>query len=307
MSIEKQLVKRSNSTCELCASTDNLAVYTVAPANEASEKDSIYICSTCSSQIDNPETMGANHWRCLNDSMWSTVPAVQVIAWRMLSRLKAEGWPQDLLDMLYLDEELQAWAEATGEGIDPDEMTVDDTGAPVAVEGKEVQPFKTICRELNIEHKHPGRGRLTLMFKAGRNKGATCGLSVFFQIWTAVVVGLFMGGAPFFFGLIFGFVDIIVFAILMSMLFSSAKIEITARDILITRKFMGFGRTKTMRLENLESIKPTTSMQSNNNHYYVLNFKGKDKQELEAGGMILGKSNAKRVIAEIMEVVRENE
>ncbi|OQX39454.1 MAG: hypothetical protein B0D91_01520 [Oceanospirillales bacterium LUC14_002_19_P2] len=34
----------------------------------------------------------------------------------MLKRLSSEGWPQDLLDMLYLDEETQAWAESTGEG-----------------------------------------------------------------------------------------------------------------------------------------------------------------------------------------------
>lgn len=131
MSIEKQFEKRSKSTCELCAVTDNLAVYTVAPAIQESEKDSIYICQTCSSQINNPETMDANHWRCLNDSMWSTVPAVQVVAWRMLNRLKSEGWPQDLLDMLYLDEETKIWAEATGEGVDPDDVVkhIDSNGA----------------------------------------------------------------------------------------------------------------------------------------------------------------------------------
>jgi len=48
--------------------------------------------------------------------MWSQVPAVQVMAWRMLTRLSAEGWPQDLLDMLYLDNDLLAWAQASGEG-----------------------------------------------------------------------------------------------------------------------------------------------------------------------------------------------
>ena len=95
--------------------------------------------------------MDANHWRCLNDSMWSTVPAVQVIAWRMLSRLKAEGWPQDLLDMLYLDEELQAWAEATGEGVDPDDVVkhLDSNGAVLGnktrvkvVKNKVAPPFR---------------------------------------------------------------------------------------------------------------------------------------------------------------------
>ncbi|MFZ9035370.1 MAG: alkylphosphonate utilization protein [Francisellaceae bacterium] len=63
-------------------------------------------------QIENPEQMDANHWRCLNDSMWSGVPAVQVMAYRLLKQLAGEGWPQELLDMLYLDEETKAWAEA---------------------------------------------------------------------------------------------------------------------------------------------------------------------------------------------------
>ena len=48
--------------------------------------------------------------------MWSQVPGVQVMAWRMLNRLKSEAWTQDLLDMLYLDDEILAWAKATGEG-----------------------------------------------------------------------------------------------------------------------------------------------------------------------------------------------
>lgn len=147
MSLEKELIKRS-SVCELCGADENLGVYTLAPANEASERDSIYICGTCSGQIDNPETMDANHWRCLNDSMWSTVPAVQVMAWRMLNRLKSEGWPQDLMDMLYLDEEMQAWAESTGEGIDPDDVVkhIDSNGA-VLQAGDSV----VLIKDLNVK------------------------------------------------------------------------------------------------------------------------------------------------------------
>ncbi|MCK5401125.1 MAG: alkylphosphonate utilization protein, partial [Flavobacteriaceae bacterium] len=73
---------------------------------------------------ENPDTVDANHWRCLNDSMWSAVPAVQVVAWRMLNRLKSEGWPQDLLDMMYLDEDALKWAQATGEGEDETEKII---------------------------------------------------------------------------------------------------------------------------------------------------------------------------------------
>jgi protein PhnA len=115
MSIEKVLRERSGSVCELCGSTDQLQVYAVPPA---AADNSILICQTCLERIIDPTKMDANHWRCLNNSMWSTVPAVQVMAWRILNSLRHEGWPQDLLDMLYLDDETLAWAKATEEAVD---------------------------------------------------------------------------------------------------------------------------------------------------------------------------------------------
>jgi protein PhnA len=44
--------------------------------------------------------------------MWSPVPEVQVVVYRMLNQLKSEGWPVDLLEMMYLEEETKVWAEA---------------------------------------------------------------------------------------------------------------------------------------------------------------------------------------------------
>ena len=116
MSIESELHTRSGSQCELCGASSDLQVYAVPPSESATADNSILVCETCHSQIEDPASMDANHWRCLNDSMWSTVPAVQVMAWRMLTRLRSEGWPLELLDMLYLDEETTTWAKATGEG-----------------------------------------------------------------------------------------------------------------------------------------------------------------------------------------------
>jgi protein PhnA len=116
MNIEKELRQRSKESCELSGATDNLVIYEVPDSPVSGLEAAILISETCKSQIENPDTIDPNHWRCLNDSMWSTVPAVQVMAWRLLNRLKAEGWPQDLLDMLYLDEDTLAWAKAGGEG-----------------------------------------------------------------------------------------------------------------------------------------------------------------------------------------------
>ena len=116
MSIERELNKRSGSKCELCGATENLKVYEVLPTKKGGLDESIMACSTCIDQIENPDNVDLNHWRCLNDSMWSEHTAVQIVAWRMLSRLRASGWPQELLDQMYLDEDTLAWAQATGEG-----------------------------------------------------------------------------------------------------------------------------------------------------------------------------------------------
>ena len=116
MSIERKLNKRSGSKCELCGATENLLVYEVLPTKKGGLDESIMACSTCIDQIENPDNVDLNHWRCLNDSMWSEHSAVQVVAWRMLSRMRSAVWPQELLDQMYLDEETLAWAQATGEG-----------------------------------------------------------------------------------------------------------------------------------------------------------------------------------------------
>ena len=124
MSLESELQARSSNACELCAATANLSIYEVKPVSTGGVDGSLMACNTCIGQIDNPESTDANHWRCLNDSMWSEHRAVKVLAWRMLSRLKNEGWPQDLLDMLYLEDDDLRFAKETGEGLDESEKII---------------------------------------------------------------------------------------------------------------------------------------------------------------------------------------
>ena len=129
MNIDQALQERSGSKCELCASDNTLSAYEVAPTRDGGLDQSILVCATCKTQIEKPETIDPNHWRCLNDSMWTPIPAVQVMAWRMLNRMKAEGWPQDLLDTLYLEEDVQTWAEADSSNEENEETTRDSNGA----------------------------------------------------------------------------------------------------------------------------------------------------------------------------------
>jgi protein PhnA len=118
MNLEKDLQDRSQHSCELCKATEALTMYTVQPSTKINLTDSIYACQTCVSQIEDSSLINPNHWRCLNDSMWSEFLPVQIMSWRMLNRVLSAGWSQDLLDMMYLDEESLEWAKALGDGVE---------------------------------------------------------------------------------------------------------------------------------------------------------------------------------------------
>ncbi|SDR71751.1 phosphonoacetate hydrolase [Polaribacter sp. KT25b] len=126
MSLEQDLGNRSGNKCELCASTTNLSVYDVKPSitGGGGVDGSLLACETCVTQIDNPDEVDANHWRCLNDSMWSEFRAVKVVAWRMLHRLKKEGWPVDLLGMMYMEDEELRFAKETGDHLSESEKII---------------------------------------------------------------------------------------------------------------------------------------------------------------------------------------
>ncbi|MGB0864881.1 MAG: PhnA domain-containing protein [Granulosicoccaceae bacterium] len=132
MTALETLQARSGQRCELCGVSDELAVYAVAPHSDETAEHSLLACSTCRAGLENPGATDNNHWRCLNDSMWSEHPPVQVAAWRMLNTL-GESWAQDLLEMLYLDDQLLDWAKA-GLDEDGDDTTVhrDSNGAALA-------------------------------------------------------------------------------------------------------------------------------------------------------------------------------
>jgi protein PhnA len=131
MAIEDQLKERSNSICELCGSSESLSVYTIPPDKGPGAESSLYVCEKCLSQLEKKSELDPAHWSCLKDSMWSEIPAVQVVSWRMLNRLKNESWASDAIDMLYLDDETLEWAKASGDHLDSvaDDVHKDSNGA----------------------------------------------------------------------------------------------------------------------------------------------------------------------------------
>jgi len=106
MSIQEKLNARSGGVCELSGETEDLVSFEVLPSDGSIDK-TILISTKCQEQLLDMSNLDEKYWHCLNDSMWSEVDAVKVMAYRILKTLKN----QELLDMMYLEDHLIAWAE----------------------------------------------------------------------------------------------------------------------------------------------------------------------------------------------------
>ena len=133
MTSKSELIERSGNKCELCSSNKNLSVFVVQPKSSACNAPEILTCNICYDRLSADQVGDVNHWRSLSESMWSEFDAVKVVAYRQLRKMADVAWAQDLLGQLYLDDDLQAWAEA-GLSVVEDEgepVTVDSNGCPL--------------------------------------------------------------------------------------------------------------------------------------------------------------------------------
>ena len=138
---EKRLKDRSGSVCEISGSDENLVVYLVEPKTEAIPEHCILITKNLQDQIEHKDLMNANDWRGLSDSMWNENLPVQIVSWRMHARLKNN----DMLEMMYLDEDALEWAKATGEDEDEEGKIIHkDSNGNILQDGDSVVLIKDL-------------------------------------------------------------------------------------------------------------------------------------------------------------------
>jgi len=123
MKISPTLENRCGGKCELCAeSSSNLSAFDLNKMGKTESDLIAVLCESCIQQMSSDEVADINKWHILNETMWSEVPAVKILAYRTLHKLSSEGWANDLLDMIYLEDDLLALAK---EGV---KSTNDDDG-----------------------------------------------------------------------------------------------------------------------------------------------------------------------------------
>jgi protein PhnA len=113
MPINTTLQQRSNNVCELCSSQDEaLQAYSVPPKKAELIANQVVLCSNCLGQIVTSNYEDANHWRCLTGSIWSEIPAVQALSYKILIKLNSEEWAMETLDTIFLEDAVIEWANA---------------------------------------------------------------------------------------------------------------------------------------------------------------------------------------------------
>ena len=143
--------------CELCTNTQELSDLLITGANQ---EGTVILCSTCKTQIEKEE-LDENHFNCLNDSMWSENSAVKVLTYRLLNSLGR----QDLIDMMYLEENELNWAKA---GINNEEKLIyKDANGVILKAGDTV----VITKDLDVK----GTGFTAKRGTAVRNIGLVAG------------------------------------------------------------------------------------------------------------------------------------
>lgn len=123
-------------TCAFCSSDSGLAEVIATPRD-----DVVILCAQCQDGVSGTPAVGP-HWQCLNDAIWSEDNAVKVLAYRTLHKLTDAAWVRDLLDIAYLEPDVEDWAKA---GIvEVSDLVHKDTNGTVLTSGDTVVLIKDL-------------------------------------------------------------------------------------------------------------------------------------------------------------------
>jgi len=124
------------NSCAICGSADAQTSVGVTP-----KPITVFACDICVSAIAGmPDP--SPHWQCLNDAIWSEEDAVKVLAYRLLHKLPDQAWARDLLDIAYLEPEVEEWAKA--DLYDPNGVIHRDTNGVILSAGDSVVLIKDL-------------------------------------------------------------------------------------------------------------------------------------------------------------------
>jgi protein PhnA len=137
---------RSGGRCELCGSESSPAAHPIDEGATETHKH-VLLCDTCLPAITSAALLDDSRWFCLQESVWSEVTAVQVLSFRLLHRTGGASWATELLDQVYLEDDVRVWAESGLESTEPSGEKPVDSNGTILLEGDSV----TLIKDLEVK------------------------------------------------------------------------------------------------------------------------------------------------------------
>ncbi len=145
-------------------------------------------------------------------------------------------------------------------------------------------------------------GGTEFYFPAFRTPSRALFLLVFTAIWSGVVYFLFHSSAPWFFGLVFGFFDLLMILICFHVVLGTSRIRVGNGEIISTTRILGIGSAKRFAISEIDAIVPVTSGQQGGNggeSMYAIRLRTKNGRRITLADEIASRQEARWIVSQI--------
>jgi len=143
------------------------------------------------------------------------------------------------------------------------------------------------------------RGGTDFYFPAARNPGAAIGLAIFMVAWTGAVAAMIMFKAPILLIVVFGFIDLIVLAVVFGLWFSASRVTASRDAVTVTRVAFGWRRERVVPVTDIAGFKLDVGMTAGATTYYDIKLVRRDGKTDTVGSAIKDKLEAEWLAAEM--------
>ncbi len=155
----------------------------------------------------------------------------------------------------------------------------------------------------------PGQqGGTEFYFAPARNVGAALVLTVFTLIWSAAIWFMMTQGAPIFFSIVFGLVDLVLLYAVLRLWFGVSKVLIESGQLRVTSGLLWLGVSKAIPCSQVEDIQISIGMQSGGRSgtpYYNIELITNDQKKVSLGRSIKDKRHAEWLAKTMREAVNQ--
>lgn len=148
-----------------------------------------------------------------------------------------------------------------------------------------------------------GPGYVEIVAPPRRNPQVLFSLTLFWLIWTGVIVGMvYSGDVPWLFPIVFGLFDVFITWGALWSWFGRAELRFEHDSVTIRKTILGYGMSRTLALSSISDVDLHINMQSGNTPYYSMRLHSEGSRHTAFGGM-RNKDEAEDIVQTINEIL----